>query len=31
MVHKGEAQFDKLDRTEFGWVHVKAILVAGIG
>lgn len=26
-----EAQFDQLDKTKFGWLHVKAILVAGIG
>jgi hypothetical protein len=24
-------QFEGLDKSEFGWLHVKAILVAGIG
>lgn len=24
-------QFEELDKTEFGWLHIKAVLVAGIG
>jgi PHS family inorganic phosphate transporter-like MFS transporter len=28
---RDEVAFEKLDNTKFGWVHVKAILVAGIG
>ena len=30
-VEAPQAQFDQLDKSDFGWLHVKAILVAGIG
>lgn len=31
MAYEVPGQFEKLDKVSFGWLHVKAILVAGIG
>ena len=31
MANEVPGQFEKLDQVSFGWLHVRAILVAGIG